>query len=97
MALQTKYNVKKLFVIRRMDFRKPGLKTGVKKDTYMKQTRDLKNPAAHPNTNSEARVTPPSLSMGNRVSFIIDLLLNVPMAALFFRINVIVEQSLSVV
>ena len=53
----------------------------------MKQTRDLKNPAAHPNTNSEARVTPPSLSMGNRVSFIIDLLLNVPMAALFFRIK----------
>ena len=53
MALQTKYNVKKLFEIRRMDFRKPGLKTGVKKDIYMKQARDLKNPAAHPNTNSE--------------------------------------------
>ena len=33
------------------------------------------------------RVMPPSLPMGNRVSFIIDLLLNVPMAALFFRIK----------
>ena len=53
MALQTKYNVKKLFVLRRMDFRKPGLKTGVKKDTYMKQARVLKNPAAHLNTNFE--------------------------------------------
>ena len=34
-----------------MDFRKLGLKTGVKKD--MKQACDLKNPAVHPNTNSE--------------------------------------------
>ena len=50
----------------------------------MKQARDLKNPAAHPIR--IPRVTPPSLPMG-RVSFIIDLLLNVPMAALFFRIK----------
>ena len=34
MVLQTEYNVKKLFVIRRIDFRKPGLKTGVKKDIW---------------------------------------------------------------
>ena len=46
----------------------------------MKQACDLKNPAAHPNTN---RVTPPSLPMG-RESFIVDLLLNVPMAAFSF-------------
>ena len=51
MVLQTEYNVKKPFLIRRMDFRKPGLKKGVKKD--MKQARDLENRAAHPNTNSE--------------------------------------------
>ena len=68
-----------------MDFRKPGLKTGVKKDIYMKQARDLKNPAAHPNTNSEGDA--PLATNGNRVSFNIDLLLNVPMAALFFRIK----------
>ena len=51
MVLQTEYNVKKPFLIRRMDFRKPGPKKGVKKD--MKQARDLENRAAHPNTNSE--------------------------------------------
>ena len=51
----------------------------------MKQARDLKNPAAHPNTNSEGYA--PSPPIGNPVSFIIDLLLNVPMAALFFRIK----------
>ena len=43
----------------------------------MKQARDLKNPAAHPIR--IPRVTPPSLPMGS-VSFIIDLLFNVPMA-----------------
>ena len=37
--------------VKRTDFRKPGLKTDVKKD--MKQARDLKNRAAYPNTNSE--------------------------------------------
>ena len=43
----------------------------------MKQARDLKNPAAHPNTNFDGYAP--------RVSFILDLLVNVPMAALFFE------------
>ena len=60
MVLQTEYNVKKLFVIRRIDFREPGLKTGVKKD--MKQARDLEKLAAHPDTNSEDYA--PSLPVG---------------------------------
>ena len=57
MVLQTEYNVKKLFVISRIDFRKPGLKTGVKKE-HMKQARDLENRAAHPNMNSEDYAPP---------------------------------------
>ena len=32
MVLQTEYNVKKPFLIKRTDFRKPSLKTDVKKD-----------------------------------------------------------------
>ena len=52
MVLQTEYNVKKPYLITRTDFRKPGLKTGVKKD-IRKQARDLENRAAHPNMNSE--------------------------------------------
>ena len=64
MVLQTEYNVKKPFLIRRMNFRKPGLKKGVKKD--MKQARDLENRAAHPNTNSEDYA--PSLPMGKWMS-----------------------------
>ena len=51
-GLQTEYNVKKPYLITRTDFRKPGLKTGVKKD-IRKQARDLENRAAHPNMNSE--------------------------------------------
>ena len=51
----------------------------------MKQAWDLENRAAHPNTNSEDYA--PSIPMGNWVSFIIDLLLNVSMAALFFRMK----------
>ena len=45
----------------------------------MKQARDLENRAAHPDTNSQDYA--PSLPMGKWVSFIIDLLLNVHMAA----------------
>ena len=45
----------------------------------MKQARDLENRVTHPDTNSEDYA--PSLPMGKCVSFIIDLLLNVPMAA----------------
>ena len=77
---------KAFFVIRRMDFRKLGLKTGVKKDIYMKHARDLKNPATHHNTNSERYA---SLATNGQSEFYytVDLLLNVPMAALFFRIK----------
>ena len=52
----------------------------------MKQARDLKNPAAYHNTNSDG-CAPLAIPMGNRVSVIIDLSLNVPMAALFLRIK----------
>ena len=65
--------MKKPFLIRRMNFRKPGLKKGVKKD--MKQAGDLENRAAHPNTNSEDYAP---LATNGQMN---ELLLNVPMAA----------------
>ena len=66
------------------DFRKPGPKTGVKKDIWNRLAiwRILQHTTIRIPT-----VAPLSLPMGNRVSFIIDLSLNVPMAALFFRIK----------
>ena len=71
-------------MIRRMDFRKPGLKMGLKMDIWNRLAiwRILQHTPIR-----ISRVTPLSQPMSNRVSFIIDLLLNVLMAALFFRIK----------